>query len=208
MIDQIVGDLRATIVRGVVRAVNDGGAVQTVDVETADGFIRAGVEVMQVFGHAGMPPAEGIGCILLAVGGDPGNYVALPLASPARRFGNQPAGDSTLYAADGSRVAVHSNGTLEVLAASHVVITAPNVVVTASGGVTVTGDTAITGHVTITGNVQVNGTLTASGGIASGGNATVTGNINVTSGDVTADGITLKTHRHPYAGGITGVAQE
>ena len=98
MIDQIVGDLRATIVRGVVRAVNDGGALQTVDVETADGFIRAGVEVMQVFGHAGMPPAEGIGCILLAVGGDPGNYVALPLASPARRFGNQPAGDSTLRA--------------------------------------------------------------------------------------------------------------
>ena len=116
MIDQLVGDMRSTIVRGVVRAVNDSGQVQTVDVETADGFVRAGIEVMQVFGHAGSPPSAGIGCILLAIGGDPGNYVALPLASPAVRFGGQPAGDSTLYAADGSRVAVHSNGTIEVLA--------------------------------------------------------------------------------------------
>jgi phage baseplate assembly protein V len=202
MIDQLVGDLRSSIVRGVVRAVNDGGQVQTVDVETSDGLVRAGIEVLQVFGHAGNPPAAGIGCILLAVGADPGNYVALPLASPVRRFGSQAAGDSTLYAADGSRVAVHNHGTIEVLAATKLVIHTPDVEVVAPSGVT------ITANVTITGNVLVTGTVTAEAGLASGGNATVNGSITVAGGDVTADGITLKTHRHPYSGGITGVAQE
>jgi phage baseplate assembly protein V len=167
-----------------VRAVNDSGQVQTVDVETSDGLVRAGIEVLQVFGHAGNPAAAGIACILLAVGADPGNYVALPLASPACRFGNQAAGDSTLYAADGSRVAVHNNGTIEVLAATKLVIHTPDVEVVAPSGVTITG------------NVLVNGTITATGGIASGGNATVNGSITVTAGDVIADGITLKTHVH------------
>jgi hypothetical protein len=51
----------------------------------------------------------------------------------------------------------------------------------------------------MTGNLTVAG-LTTTGGFVSqgtvGGGATITGDVDVTSGDVTADGISLKTHVH------------
>lgn len=84
--------------------------------------------------------------------------------------------------------------------------------VTVQGAVTVTTPTSVTVDsptTTFTGEVIVQGLLTYQAGMmgsgGSGATAAITGSIEVTSGDVTADGISLKTHTHPGdSGGTTG----
>ena len=138
MIDELVGDIRSAIALGVVRAVNDTGQAQTVTVQTHDGVIRGDIEVLQPFGFASAPPAAGALCLLFAVGGDVGHLVALPIGVPGARLGGQAPGESTMYGADGSRVAVRQGGTVEVWAATTVVVHAPNAHFT--GNVLVDGD--------------------------------------------------------------------
>jgi len=62
----------------------------------------------------------------------------------------------------------------------------------------------ITGNVTITGSLTLAGPLSAAPGSAGGG-VSVQGDMEITSGDITADGTSLKSHTHPGdSGGTTG----
>ena len=153
-------DARAHLVLGIVLSVNDGGAAQTVTVKTHDGFIRSGLEVMMPFGFASMPPLDGAVVALLAIGGDPGHYVALPVCAPSRRFGNQVPGESTMYGYDGSRVRIRAGGTVEIWGATAVTINTADATIVATGTVTVTSP-----HTVINGHLQVNGAIDASGTI-------------------------------------------
>lgn len=158
----IVGNLRSLISYGVITGVDDSGGAQTATVLTASGALHAGVEVMQPFGIASSPPADGATTVVLAVGGDPANLVALPLSNPSTRFGGLGAGESVLYAGDGTRVHVKPRGIVEVwgvnvtVNATSVTLNTTTLTVNAPGGTTINGD------------VQVNGDLTASGDVADG----------------------------------------
>jgi phage baseplate assembly protein V len=149
MMQETIGDLRGIAVQGVVLAVHDAGQVQTIDVQTHDGVIRTGIEVMQTFGFASKPPAAGALVQLLAIGADPGHMVALPIASPAARFGNLADGESVIYGADGARVAIRNGGVIEILAGAEVIIKVPNVTITAPAGTTVNGNLAVTGNLVV-----------------------------------------------------------
>ncbi len=89
------------------------------------------------------------------------------------------------------------------------------ITVTTAGSVVITGNsvTIDAQETTVTGNLKVKQKLTYLGGMAGSGgdgiSASITGSINVESGDVVADGISLKTHTHPdlTSGGQTGQAQ-
>lgn len=146
--------LRGQAVRGLIVAVGDAAMAQTVDVETHDGVIRGGIEVMQQFGIASMAP-DGAVTVVIAMGGDQGDMVALPPSCPAIRFGNLQPGEVAIYDAGGNRVHLRAGGIVEVKAAGKVVVEAPEVEITAP-------------VVTITGDVTVNGTVTATGEIKSG----------------------------------------
>lgn len=146
MSHELVGDFRGATVLGVVRAVNDTGQVQTVDVETHQGMVRAGIEVLQPFGFAGAPPAAGAICLLFAVGGDPGHMVALPIAAPGGRFGNQAAGEATMYGSDGTRVSIRAGGIVEVWAGTEVIVHAPLV--------RMTGDLIVDGNISDLGGLH------------------------------------------------------
>ena len=78
---------------------------------------------------AGNPPLDGALALVFAVGGDPGDLVALPLANPSARFGSQAAGEAATYGSDGSRVHVRQGGTVETHAAQQDIISAPTVVI-------------------------------------------------------------------------------
>ena len=68
--------------------------------------------------------------------------------------------------------------------------------------------TTFTGAVTVQGLLTYQSGMVGSGSAGGGSTATITGSIQVTSGDVTADGISLKHHTHPGdSGGTTGGAQ-
>jgi phage gp45-like len=138
MIDEIFSSLRGLISIGVVQSADDTGEAQTVTLVTADGAMRADVEVMQIFGFSSLAPTAGAICLVLAVGADPANLRALPIACPAARFGGLVGGDACLYALDGSRVHVKPSGEVEIWAGATVTINAPNVVLT--GTLTAAGD--------------------------------------------------------------------
>ncbi len=187
--DEIMGDLRGVVQHGIVQAVYDDGQAQSVDVQTQDGFFRAGIEVMQPHGLAGVPVAQGAICLLLAVGGDPANLVALPLARPASRLGGLAAGDSALYASDGSRVHVMAAGTIEVTGAALVIVNAPTIEANASVAAVVTAPTiTLTGHVVVDGNLSVTGTADGAGGVL-----TLNADVQV-DGSVTATGTVSASH--------------
>ena len=153
ILDETVGDLRAGVMRGLVLAVDDTGQMQRVDVQTHDGAVRAGIEVYQPFGSSAAPIAVGSVALLLAVGADVGDLVALPLLTPAGRFGGLAPGECVVYGADGSRVAIRQGGTIEVLAGETVLISAPGVTIQAPNGCTVVGDLSVQGSITATGDV-------------------------------------------------------
>lgn len=151
---ETANELRGQAVRGVVVAVGDGAEAQTVDVETHEGIVRGGVEVLQPFGIASRAP-DGAVTVVLAMGGDQGDMLALPPACPSSRFGALQPGETVIYNADGDRVHIRLGGTIEIKASAKVKVEAPEVEITAP-------------TVTITGDVTLNGTLTATGEIKSG----------------------------------------
>jgi phage baseplate assembly protein V len=159
-------ELRGASMRGLVVAVDDTGPMQTVDVQTHDGFVRSGIEVYQMFGVATCAPAVGSVVQLMAFGADPGDLVALPMITPALRYGGLAQGEVVLYDNTGDRVALRNGGFVQILAASTIEL--------AVGGTSVT---------------------LSSSGIAVVGNITQTGNIDST-GDHIANGISLDNHEH------------
>lgn len=135
--EEIVMYLRGLMARGLVLGTNDGGASQRINVTTHQGITRQRVEVLQPYGLATHPPA-GAMTVVLAIGGDQGDMVALPIASPANRFGQLAPGEVVIYDAAGSRVALRAGGIVEIHAATRVLIKAPEVRI--EGNLVVTGD--------------------------------------------------------------------
>jgi phage gp45-like len=75
--------------------------------------------------------------------------------------------------------------------------------------VEINGDIKLNGSQHTTGTTLVEEQLTGQGGMAiSGGSgASITGSMIITSGDVTADGVGLKSHKHSNPeGGMVGPA--
>lgn len=108
-------------------------------------------------------------------------------------------------------IRIEDNGQVTVTAPQSVVVNSIDVTVNASGStkidspsVTITGDTTIEKTLTVKELITGTGGMTVSGGSG----ASVTGNISVSRGDVTADGVGLKSHTHicPH-GGNTSTGQ-
>lgn len=117
---ELAHQLRGMIVRGVVSTSNDGGETQTVDVEIAAGHKLTGVEVLQASGVSSRAKDGGL-VVLLAVGGDGGDMVALPVADPSGRMGGLEPGEVALYdPASGARVHIKADGSIHVLSATSV----------------------------------------------------------------------------------------
>ena len=178
--------------RALVLAADDTGQVQTARIQTGDGAIQDAVEVAQPFGFASLPPGDGAITHVLVLGGDPANLAALPLGCPAVRFGALAQGEAVIYGADGTRVAVRQGGTVQVWAATLVVVESGTVNVQASGAVTISAG----GGVTIDANVQVNGSIVASGDIT---------DQNGAHGSLGLLRTAYDTHDHPAPGGTTGL---
>jgi hypothetical protein len=106
-------------------------------------------------------------------------------------------------------IRIEDNGQVTVTAPQSVVVNSIDVTVNASGStkidspsVTITGDTTIEKTLTVKELITGTGGMTVSGGSG----ASVTGNMSVSGGDVTADGVGLKSHTHTCPqGGETSI---
>ncbi|MGN6777565.1 phage baseplate assembly protein V [Rhizobium sp.] len=107
---------RGMIRRATIKNLKDDGQTQTVSVEVADGVWRDDVEVLQPYGSASHPPADGALALVLAVGGDEGDLVVLPIANPSKRLGKLGEGDTGLHNQHGDRIVLTDGGDIEVAA--------------------------------------------------------------------------------------------
>lgn len=110
-LSEIALQLRGLISRAVVKSSADTTESQTVNVRIRAGHDATEVEVLQPFGFASRPPANGL-VVLLAVGGDQGDMVALPAGSPGNRMGNLAEGEAAIYGILGNRFHAKADGTL------------------------------------------------------------------------------------------------
>lgn len=102
----------------------------------------------------------------------------------------------------------HHHGNFEILADNiikikgnvKVIIESETVEVIATTVNVTASNTNINSVVAITGNTSITGNLTVAGAISGtgGSGASIAGNVTVSNGDIEADGISLKTHTHPY----------
>ncbi len=120
--------MRGMARRAVAKNINDGGQMQTASFEVAPGVWRENIEIAQPYGFAGHVDEDGSEFLLIAVGGDQGDLIALPLGNPSQRMGNLPAKQIGLYNNGGDKIMLTPGGTIEIAAG-----TALNVKV---GGVT------------------------------------------------------------------------
>lgn len=167
--------MRGQVVRAVVHSINDSGGSQALTVETHEGVVRSGVEVLQPYGLASKPAAGGL-TVLLAIGGDQGDMVALPAAGGAR-LGVED-GEAALYTDEGTRVHLRAGGLVEVAAATSVeVVVGGTKLLVSAAGVEITGDLTVSGSLT-------SGPLTVSGGASVTGNISATGTVSDGGGNV------------------------
>lgn len=138
--------LRGQAVRALVLRIADDGETQVVDVQTHEGVVRGAIEVAQPYGLAAVPLAGAL-TVVIGLGGDQGDMVALPVANPSDRLGGLAAGEVALYDAAGNRVHIRAGGVIEVRAATRVLVRAPRVEIEAVNGVRITGDLDVTGEI-------------------------------------------------------------
>jgi len=97
--------LRSIAVRAVVKSLNDAGGDQLADVAHAFGRERSGVPVLHPFGFSSSVPMDGAIAVLLSLGADPADLVALHAYNPSvARFGSLETGESVVYDAVGQRL--------------------------------------------------------------------------------------------------------
>lgn len=131
----VADKVRGMVRRATFKNLKDDGETQTASVEVADGIWRDDIEIMQPYGVAGSPPEDGGLLLLLTVGGDEGDLVAMAPSNPSKRMGKLSPGDSGIYNEAGDRIIVTKSGVIEVAAgvSLHVVVGGVSFTVSAAG---------------------------------------------------------------------------
>ena len=130
MSKEVWDKIRGMVRRVTVKDIKDDGETQTASIEVADGIWRTDVEILQQYGISSSAPEDGAVAIALALGGDEGDMVVLPVANPSKRLGGLQPKDAALYNAGGDLVVVRAGGGIEVKAASSVTLSVSGVSLT------------------------------------------------------------------------------
>lgn len=194
------------VARAVVRLIKDSAGLQELQLEVLKGEVRDRCERFQNYGFTSHPK-PGATAAVFFVGGNRDHPIVVAVDDPRHRKLGLSEGEVAIYTDEGDFILLKRDGEIQVTAGAKVKVTAPLVEVEAATKVTATAPLVeVVGNVTISGTLNVAGAIIGAGGLAvSGGSgAAVTGNMVITSGNVTADGIGLKTHVH--SGVQAGVA--
>lgn len=118
MIEAVVGPLRArlrgAIVRGVLKVLDDGAGLQRAQVTCNADEISEGVEVLTPPGLSSRP-AAGAEVVVLSIGGNPSNRVALVVDRANRLAGTLAEGEAALFVGNaGQLVRLKANGDIVI----------------------------------------------------------------------------------------------
>ncbi len=213
--------LRLMIGRSRVALTDDTPPLQTVQVQILEGETRSDLEHVQPYGLAYRthPGAEAVG---LFPNGQRSHGMVIVVADRRYRLKGLAEGEVALYTDEGDKIHLKRGRQIEVVGGEKVTVSTKVADIAATTSAKVTSPTVElvastkvrldSPLVEMTGQLEVAGAITGQGGLAvSGGSgASVQGDMTISGGNVTADGIGLKTHVHggvqPGAG-TTGTPQ-
>lgn len=199
--------LRLMVTRGVVQLVDPSTMLQQLQLKAIGGELLDAIEHWEPYGYTSRPH-PGAEALLLSVGGDRDHAVAVSVADRRFRLKNLAKGEVALYTDEGdvihfkrgnhiyidalSKITAKASN-VDIIASTQANVTSPLVNVIASTKITLDAPTT-----ELTGVLNVAGLITAQGGLAitGGAGASVEGDIAITGGDVSADGLSFKTHVH------------
>lgn len=127
---EIVNKVRGLIRRVTVKDIKDDGQMQMASAEVAEGVWRHDLEIMQPYGFLSVPDDDGAVGVALAIGGDEGDMVLLPLANPSQRMGGLGKGDIGLSNKFGDRIIIKASGGIDAQAASSITFKVGSVTMT------------------------------------------------------------------------------
>jgi phage baseplate assembly protein V len=122
MLRPIQARISTLISRAVLRAINDAGGLQLVQVGIRAGELRDGVEHFQPYGFT-FHPLEGAQAAVAYVGGCGNHPVALVVVDPRHRLANLEPGEVALYDHLGKFIRLNADGTLHIKAPKIVIDT-------------------------------------------------------------------------------------
>ena len=176
------------VARGILNLVDDSGEVQLVQITMLDGEVSDQVEHRQPYGFTSNTKGGGsTEAIVLAVGGQRGNAVAILVGDPASRLKGLQPGEVAMHDDQAQRIVILRDKIL-ITTTKDIEVDGDNVALTATGNLTATvsGTAQISApHVQLTSNdVQ----LGAAGGkkVALDGDSVVAGKVVASSSKVTA----------------------
>lgn len=112
MIAPLRNRIYTMITRAVIETVNDTGEMQLVKVNLLAGETRSDVERFQNFGFTSVPP-NGAECVAIAVGGNRDHLIVIAADDRASRIVGLLKGESVQYNANGDKIHLKADGTLE-----------------------------------------------------------------------------------------------
>jgi len=155
--------------RAVLRAIDDAGGFQLIQVGIRQGELRDGVEHFQPYGFAFRPHA-GAQAVVAYLGGCGNHPVALVVADPRHRLRDLETGEVALYTDEGDTIVLRRDRRIEVTAGAQVTVTAPTVELAATTKVLIDAPLVeVTGNLEVAGNVQAAGNVTDNAGTPQAG---------------------------------------
>lgn len=187
--------------RGVLNLVNSSPKIQLVQVSGLADETLQDVELMQHFGFTSVPPV-GTEAAIIPLGGKTTHGIVIATENGSFRVASLKNGEVAIYDSSGSTIILKNNRIIDVNCDTFNVI-CKNYSVTASAGANFdTPNLETTQLLTAQGQINGNGGMAVQGGNGASFSGDVTqsdGNFT-TSGDVTASGVSLVTHKHNEQG--------
>lgn len=145
-VEDLHNKVRGMARRVTMKNVKDDGKTQTASIEVADGVWRDDVEVMQPYGFASHV-GDGALAIALALGGDEGDTVLLPVANPSSRMGKLAENEVGLYNSSGDKFVLGAGGEMTIKSGQQITIKTDTGVIITAQILKVNGDIEATGSV-------------------------------------------------------------
>ena len=176
--------VRMMVRRAVVTLVDDTLAMQGLQLTALDKQVIDGAERFQDYGFTSKPLA-GAEAIVFNVGGAYNHPVVLVVDDRRYRLNGMADGEVAIYTDEGDKIHIKRGGTIDVVAATKVNITALDVAMS--------GNLQVAGSTTLTGPVIAESTLAATGALTSAASV----------GDPTGDMDAMRTAYNSHAHGGT-----
>lgn len=145
MIDPIKRKIALTIARAVVKIIDDGKALQRMQIEILKGELRDSVERFQDYGFTSHPH-EGSEAVVGFLGGDRAHGIILKVDDRRYRLKALEKGEVAMYSDEGDKIVLKRNGQILVKAGTKVTVEAPDA--------EFTGNVEIKGHLHVEGDIR------------------------------------------------------